>query len=417
MRHQPSPVETAFRKAWTSFVMGPRSRRPLCGLRTGIRSRGRRCALAVLILAAPAHAADDLTVAITGKASIVYDTARDGCDPDDFPDINPRAFRDASGQIVMYALHFENRPLRGPDFAHLKIDCHVSLASPLDADPARYADRNFVAATWTADGRVVSALVHHEYHADDFRRCRVSGDLACWYNTILAYRSSDGGLDFAKAQPPVVAAPPFRQDVEQGRHRGFFNPSNIVTDGHHVYALISTTGWSGQPFGNCLFRTNDPARPGSWRAYDGRSFSIRYEDPYKATPHPKVCQTIGPFMFPVGSIVRHRASDRWIALFQASAGGAFPLDGFYYATSGDLLHWSDPRILLAGKTLYGDLCKAGPSIINYPAMLDPRSSGRNFDEVGDRPDLFLTTMQVDDCHTGARMLVREGLKITQGPRS
>lgn len=374
--------------------------------------------LMLLALSGRIALAGDLTVAITGAASAVFDSTHDGCEADDFPDINPRAFRDASGQIVMFALHDVNRALRGPDFAHLKIDCHVALGSPFDPDPAHYADRNFIAATWTRDGRAVGALVHHEYHADDFHRCRAVGDLACWYNTILDYRSSDGGRDFSRARPPVVAAAPFRQDVEQGRHRGFFNPSNIVTDAGHLYALISTTGWAGQPYGNCLFRTDGPETPGSWRAYDGSRFSIRYEDPYTAkAPRPKPCQTIGPFTFPVGSIVRHRPSNSWIALFQASAGRAFPLDGVYYATSRDLLHWSDPRILLAAKTLYDDLCTAGPSIVNYPAMLDPRPRSRNFDEVGDHPDLFLTTIRVENCQTGARKLVREELTITQGPKS
>ena len=376
------------------------------------RWRGLLAAVAV-VSGATVAAAGDLTVAITGAVSVVFDTARDGCDPNDLPDVNPRAIRDASGGIVMYALHFINRPLRGPDFGHLKIDCHVALGSPLDANPAHYADRNFIAALWTRDGRAVSALVHHEYHADDFHRCRATGDLACWYNTILAYRSNDGGLDFTRMPAPVVAAAPFRQDVEQGRHRGFFNPSNIVADRGKYYALISTTGWTGQPYGNCLFRTDDPAKPASWRAFDGNAFTIRYDDPYLAKDaHPAPCLTIAPFTFPVGSIVKHKASGTWIALFQAAAGGSFPMSGFYYATSRDLLRWSAPSLLLAGQTLYGDLCKAGTSIINYPAMLDPRAPGRTFDEVGDHPDLFLTTIAVDKCQTGARMLVREGLTIT-----
>ena len=380
--------------------------------------RAIRLGLLVLAIRPAPVAAQDLTVEITGRPSIVFNSATDGCDPNDVPDLNARAYRDASGAIVMYALHDVNRPLRGPDFAHLKIDCHVALGSPGNADPAQYADRNFIAATWTRDGRDVGALVHHEYHADQFGRCSVSGDLGCWYNTILAYRSTDGGRDFTRSSAPVVAAAPFRQDVEQGRHRGFFNPSNIFADGSSIYTLISTTGWTGQPYGNCIFRSDDPLTAGSWRAFDGKNFSIRYQDPYKVdVAHAKPCMTITPSPFPIGSIVRHRASRSWIVLFQASSGGAFALDGFYYATSHDMLHWSAPHILLAGKTLYGDLCKAGPAIINYPAMIDPVSSSRNFDEVGDHPDIFFTRMDVADCQTGTRLLVREGLTIRQGARS
>ncbi len=366
-------------------------------------------ALAASLTAGPARAG----VAVTGAPSIIFDTARDGCSPDDMPDISPRAYRDASGAMVMFALHDSNHPLRGPDIAHLKVDCHAALASPGDADPARYDDRNFVTATWTDDGRSVSALVHEEYHADHHGRCRLDDELGCWFNTILAYRSGDGGASFVRQRPAVVAAAPFRQDVGQGRHRGFFNPSNIVADGRARYALIVTTGWDGQPYGSCLFRTDDPARPGSWRAWDGAGFTIRYDDPYAVrAPAAKPCGTIEPFAYAVGSLVRHRATGTWIAVFQAKAGGAFPLDGFYVAESRDLLHWGAPELLLAGPTLYDDLCHAGPTIIGYPTMLDAGSASRNFDEVGDHPDLLFTTMAVANCRTGGRVLRRRGLTIS-----
>ncbi len=381
-------------------------------------SRARNAVAAWVIgasaLAAHPSSAAAVDVTVTGHPSVIFDTARDGCAPDDMPDISPRAYRDASGGMVMFALHDANRPLRGPDVAHLRLDCHVALASPENGDPARYDDRNFVTATWTDDGRNVSALVHEEYHADQHGRCRITDELGCWYNTILAYRSGDGGATFGRMRPAVVAAAPFRQDVEQGRHRGFFNPSNIVAEGKARYALIVTTGWNGQPYGSCLFRTEDPGRAGSWRAWDGSGFTIRYEDPYgERSPAAKPCRTIEPFAYAVGSIVRHRATGTWIAVFQAKAGGAFPLDGFYVATSRDLLHWGGPKLLLAGRTLYDDLCAVGPTIVGYPAMLDAGSPARNFDEVGDHPDLLFTTMAVSNCHTGRRMLVRRSLTISE----
>src|ERR1700712_3573502 len=111
----------------------------------------------MLAFGAHAHAAD-LTLTLSGKPSVVFNSTRDGCDANDVPDLNPRAYRDSSGRVSLFGLHFINRALRGADFGHLKIDCHVALDSPLDADPAHYADRNFIAATWTLDGRNVSAL-------------------------------------------------------------------------------------------------------------------------------------------------------------------------------------------------------------------------------------------------------------------
>ena len=376
-----------------------------------------RLGIVALLVSAGFARAGDLEIELTGKPSVVFDSARDACAPEDMPDLNARAFRDAAGRTIMFALHDANRPLVGPDLAHLKVDCHVALGSPYSADPARYDDRNFVAATWTSDGREVSALVHHEYHADQFGICKATGDLACWYNTVVAYRSTNGGRDFTKAQPLVVAAAPFRQDVEQGRQRGFFNPSNIVSDGTFFYALISTTGWTDQPFGVCLFRTANPAESGSWRAFDGSGFTIHYGDPYGAkVPHPRTCQPIAPFVFPVGSLTFHRASRTWIALFQAKAdAGSLPVDGFYYATSPDLRHWGLPHVLLAGRTLYNDLCRAGPAIINYPAMLDPATTARNYDTVGDHPEMFFAKMAVENCQTAQRLLLRQGLTIHWKP--
>ena len=275
--------------------------------------------LLVLLALAPAAHAQEPRLAITGRPGILFDSLHDGCEAIDMPDINPRVFRDDKGQIVFFALHFVNRSLRGPDLDHLKLDCHVALPSHFDPEPAHYDDRSYITATWTTDGRNVAALVHHEYHADDHGRCVGETGLACWYNSILAYQSTDGGTSFRKDQPLVVASAPFGEDVEQGRHRGFFNPSNIFSDGTHEYFFAATTGWQGQRYGACLFRTDKPANPASWRAFDGQGFNIRYADPYAAKAvAPNPCAPIDPFVFPVGAVVRDRTSHLWIAVFQAA---------------------------------------------------------------------------------------------------
>lgn len=375
------------------------------------------CLVAALCAPFAASRAGELRLAITGSPQTVFDSAHDGCDDNDVPDINPRAFRDANGEVVVFALHFTNRAMRGPDLDHLKLDCRVVLASHLDPEPSHYDDRSFIAATWTADGRDVAALIHHEYHADQHDRCIAKGDLACWYNSILAYRSRDGGLSFEKARPLVVASAPFGQDKEQGRHRGFFNPSNIFSDGTYDYFFAATTGWAGQKFGACLFRSRDPADPGSWRAYDGHAFSIRYADPYAgAAPLPKPCAPIAPFVFPVGAVVRDGTSGRFIAVFQATRDDKqFPVDGFYYATSRNLTDWSAAALLLAGTTLFTDLCTAPPSVIAYPSILDPRARGRNFDNVDGEAYLYYTMIETHDCGTGRRRLVRARLSLTNVP--
>lgn len=356
---------------------------------------------------------------LVGGAEIVFAAKRDACDGDDVPDAPVRAFRDAEGAVVLFGLHTKNRALRGPDLEHVRIDCRPALPSRGEADPAAYDDASWIAATWTEDGTRVAALVHHEYQANTHPgRCRVKDYLACWYNTVVAVSSADGGRSFDRPEPPqVVASAPFRQEVEQGRHRGFFNPSNIAARGTERYFFASTTGWSGQDGGACLFRSTDPSDPAGWRAFDGRGFTIRYADPYRAAPVRSACRTIWPFPAPVGSVSRHRATGTWIAVFQASADGdRFPEPGFYATSSRDLLAWDKPRLVLAGRTLYDDPCGSGGRLIAYPSLLDPEAEGRNFDDIGERAFLYYATLRTEGCAvTSDRDLVRRAVAIKVWP--
>ncbi|MDB5513230.1 MAG: hypothetical protein JWR08_2713 [Enterovirga sp.] len=382
-------------------------------------SRSRLLALAALLLAAgQAHAAEPPVAALTlvGALETVFSAKRDACDGDDVPDAPVRAFRDVDGEIVMFGLHTKNRALRGPGFDRLSIDCRPTMPSKGNADPSAYDDASWIAATWTEDGRRVDALVHHEYQGNTHPdRCRFKAYLACWYNTLVAVTSPDGGRSFERELPlPVVAAAPFRQDVGQGRHRGFFNPSNIFARGPERFFISSTTGWAGQSGGACLFRTTSPDRPDSWRAFDGTGFRTHFLDPYRAPPGTPTCRTIWPFPAPVGSVVRHRPTGAWIAVFQASAGGdTFPVAGFYATSSRDLVTWDTPRLLLAGKTLYDDPCASGDRLIAYPTLIDRDAEGRNFDNVGNVADLYFTTLRVEGCTiTSDRDLLRRRVAVT-----
>ena len=377
--------------------------------------------LAAMALAAPALASPPspepplAVVTPVGPAETVFDPKRDACDGDDLPDTAARAFRDAEGAITLFAMHTLNRALRGPDFASLKIDCRSPLRSGHQADPALYDDASWITATWTEDGRRVAGLVHHEFQAHAHEgRCRHKEYLPCWYNTITGVESLDGGRSFERGRPPaVMAAAPFRQETGQGRHRGFFNPSNIFGDGPERYVLVSTTGWAGQDSGPCLFRTRTPFDPGSWRAYDGTGFTVRLPDPYREAPKPKPCVSVRPFPAPVGGVVRHRGTGAWVAVFQASADGAeFPEAGFYATASRDLLRWDKPRLVLSGSTLYDDPCGTGGRMIAYPSLIDSGSTRRNFDDVGDTADLYYSELRVDGCQiTADRQLKRRRVAV------
>ena len=360
---------------------------------------------------------------LVGPSVTMFKATRDACDGVDVPDASARAYRDASGAVALFGMHYRNRAFRGPSLDSLKLDCAVVLESGGASDPAAYDDASWITATWTEDGQAVAALVHHEYRGNEHPgRCRSKVYMECWYNSIVAASSQDGGRSFTRAGPPVVVAgAPFRQEVGQGRHRGFFNPSNIFGDGRWRYFLASTTGWSlpgsDQSAGVCLFRSDDAADPTRWRAWTGTGFSAAFPDAYAKPPKvPVTCAPVAPFPTPVGAVVRHRGSGAWIAVFMAKVGAGFPESGFYWTSSRDLLTWDTPRLLLAGPTLYDDPCGAPGGLIAYPSLLDPNATGRNFDDTGDAAILTYVTLRTEGCAiTSDRDLLRRPLAIKVWP--
>lgn len=395
------------------------------------RASGKRLACAIFVgllpfVALPARAETRLVASVVGPAQTVFDPARDACDGHDVPDAPLRAFRDDTGAIRAFGLHFENRRMRGPSLLALKPECPVVFRGNGHGDPARYDDRSWIAATWTDDGRTINGLVHHEFQAHRHAgRCRLPDYLPCWWNSVLGAGSRDGGATFTLNARPVVAATPFRSEIGQGRHRGFFNPSNIVGHRGGHYALIGTTGWSpaeggsDQPGGVCLFRAADLAR-GDWRAFDGQGFGARFPDPYgtERRGKPARCQPLAPFPAPVGSVVKHRGSGLFLAVFQAKAGmpdglgGQYRQSGIYTATSRDLLRWSPPDLLMETRTLYDDPCGADV-LRSYPVLIDEQAKGRNFDDSGDVAWLFLSEIRITGCdYSPERKLVARKLRIS-----
>lgn len=369
--------------------------------------------------AAPA----ELNIEIAGPPAAIFDVSKNACGVFTMPDINARAFRDDQGRTHLFALDQENRSFVGPTLSEVAPTCESSLPSGEKADPATFDGRRYITSTWTSDGRAIAALVHDEYHAETHPgRCATSNALACWYNTIIAARSSDGGAHFEPASPLVVAAAPFRQDVDQTRHRGFFNPSNMFAGPGGVYVFTSTTGWPGQDAGACLLRNPDPLEPAGWRGFDGTGFFARWSNPYRSSRGADPCQPIKPFGYPVGAVVRHRPSGLYLAIWEQpkiegrTPFGVFPVAGFYLATSRDLIAWSDPSLFLPTPIVHQpcglhEENRDGVTLA-YPSLLDEKAQGRNYDNVGNSAWLYVTRIAMDGCNPGARrVLMRRAVRI------
>jgi hypothetical protein len=360
-----------------------------------------------------------LVVTTVGPVEVLYDAQRQGCDVNDIPDAPLRAYRTAEGTIAAFALHYDNRRLVGPDFSALKLECDVVFRGTGNGDPARYDDRAWIAATYTEDGKNVFGLVHHEFQAHAHAgRCTSRDYMACWWNSVFAILSQDGGKSFARVPSPVMAASPEKSEIGQGRHRGFFNPSNIVKTNWGYQSFIATTGWAGQPSGVCLFQAKSLAGGADWRAFSGRGFHARFPDPYSEPMRGETCQPIAPFPAPVGSVTLHEPSGLWLAVFQAAQGmpdgmgGSYPVSGLYSASARDLTRWSAPRLILETKTLYDNPC--GESAVrSYPSLVDPASKSRNFETTGDVALLTYSETPVQGCNLRhERRLVARKVRIS-----
>jgi hypothetical protein len=81
------------------------------------------------------------------------------------------------------------------------------------------------------------------------------------------------------------------------------------------------------------------------------------------------------------------------------------------STSPDLIAWSTPTLVMPASHPVTYQCgDADP--INYPSLLDPASTSRNFETVGDRAYLYFTRWNTTNCRkTLDRDLVRVPVRI------
>ncbi len=361
----------------------------------------------VFAAAIPVRTESAPNLSITGSEESVWLHHRDGCDAQHIPDAPLRAIKRSDGQIVAYSADNKNRPLIGNSILELKTSCDPSYEGAESPDPRTLDYRAWIAALWTSDGVNVHAFLHNEYRANQFPgACRFKKYVECWYNIVTYVTSRDGGRHFNRATgTKLIAAPTFPQDVDQGRHRGFFSPSNIVNAGDAFYALIYTTGGGDQLRGACLFRLQKKDAPWDWWAFDGTGFTVKFLNPYAPRVASLPCKPVGNFPNYPSSVVRY--GSYFIAVFDH--GGHIN-----YKVSKDLITWTETRRLAklpaSGSTDCNDKVRYA-----YPTLIDSASTSINFDTIGDSAWLFLVRFNISSCKiTRDRDLVRFPVSISGG---
>jgi hypothetical protein len=362
-----------------------------------MRARALIFLAALLLLVAWSGPARAASVSITGPEQVVYDWSTMACATQDPPDGVARAFRDAGGQVQLTRASPTNRRMIGPNLNQLSNDCTILRSSNHDPFPAHFDDTHWLAAAYTINGTDVFGLFHTEYHGSEHPGWCPSGSFfPCRYNIATFAKSSDGGDSYIAPPAPtqLVATIPYPYDPDAGRY-GVFSPSNIVEKGGYYYSmLLIAEPYKAQRSGTCLMRTKDLADPASWRAWDGAGFTARFIDPYiepSATPGTHACQPVSKDE--IGPIERSLTYNTYLNKYfvigtdtKYDQAGQKLVRGFYYSFSDDLIHWSDSRLLVAAPQ-----CTAGtPGGGAYPGILDPNSTDRNFNTVGQNAYMYFS---------------------------
>jgi hypothetical protein len=336
-----------------------------------------------------------VSVVSVSQPTVLYDTGRDGCSQNDFPDESGHAFRDPSGNIHLFFTTSTNREFVGPSFAHLKHTCDIAYEGALNNNPSAYDDNGWLTAFY-ADGKTIYALIHNEFHAfaENKKLCPKSpNNPGCAEVSISEAVSTDGGYHFKRlpGDHALVAAMPYRFQ-EQPHWFGYMNPSSIVKHGDDYYVLVSQIHPTDRTrSGVCVLHTRTISDPSSWRGWDGKDFTVKFVDPYRIKiddPNAHVCTPLAPgqVFFALGSLAWSplRQSYLLVARFQKwdqPTHGEVP--GAYLFESKDLIHWSKPVLLLSD-------AEAGAENL-YPSLIDPDSPDANFSTLGDNAILYTKT--------------------------
>lgn len=131
---------------------------------------------------------------------------------------------------------------------------------------------------------------------------------------------------------------------------GWGDPSNIILNAkdNFYYAAIWNRNQVGlQAPGICMMRTNNLMDPSSWRAWNGKEYSVTFASPYTMAPDDASKHVCTVTNLPVGNIERGCAPAGlvWSAYLEKFVVTLGCGSDFKWATSDDLITWSDPELL------------------------------------------------------------------------
>ncbi len=183
----------------------------------------------------------------------LFDWSQDACARWDIPDTPARFWREETG-VAMIAGSESSRISRGPS--------PFALERVLRTSPMRAATMRTRAIMTTGPGSIRSGRIGTagsrpwpmwSITGTGMAPARAGTYMACWRNSIIALESRDG-RSFVRSLGPPVAALPEVYDSAQTRRSGYFNPSNIFSDGRFLHVFVFAEAYGAQARGACLLR-------------------------------------------------------------------------------------------------------------------------------------------------------------------
>jgi hypothetical protein len=198
------------------------------------------------------------------------------------------------------------------------------------------------------------------YHGED-HSCTTTGHDRTKARVGLA-RSSDNGASWSRSGQ-IISSPEMPVDCNYEGFRGAGNPSVVLSRDGKYYYLYFTEWVSTRPDSISLARAavSSDGAPGAWYKYKNGAFT-----------QPGLGGTSDPVLSPLDqssgyaglpNVTFNATLDLYIAIFMGH-------NGFYYASSGDGIHWDTPTLFWAVSALTAwDSLQDGADWYYYPTLI------------------------------------------------
>lgn len=374
------------------------------------------------------------TVTPIAGASTFYDTTADrsSCEPSVDGPVFPLLVQQANERSLWLNVvgiqgqnYFVKGTLQGAQLAPsgLKADCTSVLNSARSADELAFRGTEWLQGVFKLTSERWIALVHSEYYGGDYpsgwyfripasARCPSGQPVACWYGATTAFVKDAAASAFLPLSPPRghVVARPFTNHQSSANDATVLythGTNTVFRNGVYYTVLIdkgpafaATPAELRAPDGSdanvqyqsiCPARTTNLERPDSWRAWDGRGYTVNMSAGRRCTGVPNA---VFPFYLGYSTFF-----DAFILVGSAelpTGPTGAPVPQVAYNLSKDMVHWSAPAPL-AGVPLFGTSRHNYPSLMDLTALTSANAdaNAQSGGEVGQTPWLLWRKDLVD----------------------